>query len=164
VVLAFPRNSGQVFVTATEAGVGRTVTTWKTEQEGVRDRSGATFRRSGIKNPYEFWGGTMAGLFETGRPYFQGAIDISIFYARRDYRLVMRKASGTARQAFGGCLLESQAGPGGSMHLDVGSRPFQNRPSYGPPLWQVLRVVVFTAAAIAAVKFCWILAVYFVRG
>jgi len=111
-----------------------------------------------------FGGGTTAGLFETGRPYFQGAIDISIFYARRDYRLAMRKASSTARQAFWGCLPESPAGSGGPMHLDAGSRSFQNQPSYGPPLWQVLRVVVFTAAAIAALKIGWILAVYFIRG
>jgi hypothetical protein len=111
-----------------------------------------------------FEDGTTAGLFETGRPYFQGAIQISIFYAGRDYRLAMRKASSTAPQAFWEWLLELPADPGGPMHLDAESRSFQNRPSYGPPLWQVLRVVVFTAAAIAALKIGWNLAVYFIRG
>jgi len=164
VVLAFPRNSGQVFVTATEAGVGRTVTTWKTEQEGVRYRSGATFRRSDIKNPYEFWG------WNTCRPFRNRAA----LFSRRDSHidflcqpgLPLGHAQGIKLRTTGfwGCLPEAPADPGGSMHLDAETRSFQNRPSYGPPLWQVLRVVVSTAAAIAALKIGQILAVYFIRG
>jgi hypothetical protein len=105
-------------------------------------------------------------LSRAGHPYFRGAIGVSIFYVSRGYRLDMRKASKAARPAFRGRLHESRVAAlsGGPMRLDAETRSFLERPSHGPTLDQVLRLVVFTAAAIATVKIGWILALYFIEG
>lgn len=112
-----------------------------------------------------FWG-VVGRSPRAGHPYFRGAIRVSIFYVSRGYRLGMCKASKAAGPAFRGRGHELQiaALSGGPMRLDIETRSLLERPSHGPTLGQVLRVVVFTAAAIAIVKIGWILALYFIEA
>jgi hypothetical protein len=113
-----------------------------------------------------FWMEQWSAFWRAGHPYFRGAIRVSIFNVSRGYRLDMRKASKAASPAFRGSPRESRVSAlsGGPMRLDAETRSFLERPSHAPTLGQVLRVVVFTAAAIAMVKIGWIVAFYFIEG
>ncbi len=74
----------------------------------------------------------------------------------------MGKASDTVRPDIRAAFSEPEASirQDEAVRFDAETRSFLERPSYGPILGQVLRVVVITAAAVAAVKIAWILAVY----